>query len=111
MMRAVAEMAVPADYLLIDWVRLHALSTPQESHIRADAYIVSVAAASILAKVWRDNWMCEHASTYPDFAFAANKGYGTSDHLAAITRCGPCSLHRRSFAPMRLGLFEGSLLE
>lgn len=108
MMRAVAELQIPADYLLIDWVRLAALSIPQESPIKADARIVSVAAASILAKVWRDRWMCEYALLHPDFGFAANKGYGTSAHLDALSRCGPCELHRRSFAPLRTSLFSAS---
>jgi len=106
MMRAIAAMERPPDYLLIDWVRLGALPTPQESHIKADARIVSVAAASILAKVWRDQWMCDEATLFPDYDFAANKGYGTGAHLAAISRCGPCALHRRSFAPMRKDLFS-----
>lgn len=106
MARALACLAPAADYLLIDWVRLDAINIPQESMIKADAHIVSVAAASILAKVWRDRWMSDHAEAFPDFGFAANNGYGTGDHLAAITRCGPCAIHRHSFAPMRLGLFE-----
>lgn len=105
MTRALAAMTIPADYLLIDWVRLSALSTPQESHIKADARIASVAAASILAKVHRDQHMCALAATHPDFNFAANKGYGTEEHLAAIARCGPCALHRQSFSPMRTNLF------
>lgn len=105
MMRAVASMTIAADYLLIDWVRLSALPIAQESHSKADARIVSVAAASILAKVYRDGWMTDRSALFPEFGFASNKGYGTSDHLAAIARCGPCTLHRQSFAPMRMSLF------
>jgi ribonuclease HII len=106
MTRAIAELLARADYLLIDWVRLDAVNIAQESHVKADARIVSVAAASILAKVARDRWMCEQADHFTDYQFAANKGYGTAAHLDAITRLGGCPLHRMSFAPFRAGLFQ-----
>lgn len=105
MTRAIANLQASADYLLIDWVRLGAINIAQESHTKADARIVSVAAASILAKVTRDHWMCEQSCHFADYEFASNKGYGTAAHLAAITRLGGCPLHRMSFAPFRAGLF------
>ncbi len=66
--------------------------------VKADAKVAAVAAASIVAKVTRDALMRAHAAEHPEYGFEINKGYGTSDHLAAITRHGPCPLHRRSFS-------------
>lgn len=94
-----AAQAAPPDFLLIDWVRLPALSLPQQSFVKADATIVSVAAASILAKVHRDALLCAYDVDFPVYGFAAHKGYGTAEHLAAIAAHGPCALHRRTFAP------------
>ncbi len=94
-----AAQRVEPDYLLIDWVRLPALSLPQQSLVKADASIVSVAAASILAKVHRDALLCACAGDFPAYGFAAHKGYGTAQHLAAIAAYGPCAIHRRTFAP------------
>ena len=95
-----AAQAATPDYLLIDWVRLPMLMLPQQSHIKADATIVSVAAASIVAKVYRDALLCACDADFPDYGFAAHKGYGTAAHLAALATHGPCALHRRSFAPL-----------
>ncbi len=106
MTRAITSLQACADYLLIDWVRLSAVNIAQESHTKADARIVSVAAASILAKVTRDRWMCEQSRHFADYEFASNKGYGTAAHLAAITRLGGCPLHRMSFAPFRVRLIQ-----
>lgn len=103
-----AAQTAPPDYLLIDWVRLPALGLPQQSFIKADATIVSVAAASILAKVHRDALLCACAATFPDYGFAAHKGYGTAGHLAAIAAHGPCTLHRRTFAPFTQPSFFNS---
>jgi ribonuclease HII len=61
---------------------------------------VSIAAASIVAKVTRDRMMREHGARYPEYGFAGHKGYGSSAHLAALERHGPCPIHRRSFAPV-----------
>ncbi len=90
-----------ADYLLIDWVRLPELLLPQQSLIKADATIVSVAAASILAKVHRDGLLCAWDADFPAYGFAAHKGYGSAAHLAALAAHGPCALHRRTFAPLK----------
>ncbi len=99
MVAAVQALAPAPDALLIDWVRLPEIALPQQSLARADATIVSVAAASILAKVHRDGLMVALDAAAPGYGFAAHKGYGTAAHHAAIERLGPCSQHRRSFAP------------
>lgn len=108
MQRALGQLSPAADYLLIDWVRLNQVPTPQESLVKADQNIVSVAAASILAKVTRDARLVELDKAYPGYGFGAHKGYGTRVHLDAIATHGPCAVHRHSFAPIaqRPTLFE-----
>ncbi|MDE0430816.1 MAG: ribonuclease HII [Caldilineaceae bacterium] len=107
MHRAVLALDPPPDHLLIDWVQLRALNTPQQSFTRGDQRVVSIAAASILAKVHRDRLLRQLHTAYPEYGFAGHKGYGVQTHLEAIARFGPCPVHRRSFAPMRhqAGLF------
>lgn len=100
MAQAVAALATPPDYLLIDWVKLATINVPQESFTKADRQIVSVAAASILAKVHRDQLLTDLQRTYPLYGFDRHKGYGTAAHLAAIARHGPCAEHRHTFAPL-----------
>lgn len=98
---ATAALSVTPDYLLIDWVKLPAVMIQQASFIKADQRIVSVAAASILAKVYRDQLLIALHDHYPAYGFAQHKGYGTRTHLAAITAAGPCPEHRHTFAPIR----------
>lgn len=100
MAQAIQSLAPAPDYLLIDWVRLPLVNIPQHRAARADATMVSVAAASILAKVHRDRLMVALDAEHPAYGFAAHKGYGAAAHLAALTRLGPCSEHRHSFAPI-----------
>ena len=100
MMAALADLAVLADYLLIDWVRLPNCSIEQESYTKADQRIVSVAAASILAKVHRDRLLTALHNDYPRYGFAQHKGYGTTLHRTALEAYGPCPEHRHSFAPI-----------
>ena len=100
MCRAVVELSVQPDYLLIDAMRLDLL-IEQKALIKGDARSVSIAAASILAKVERDGLMRSCDEQYPQYGLAANKGYGTSGHLAALRAYGPSPLHRYSFAPVR----------
>lgn len=83
--------------LLNDAVTIPGVDIPQESIIKGDAKSVSVAAASILAKVTRDHLMEEYDAQYPEYGFARNKGYGTKEHIEALKRLGPCPIHRRSF--------------
>ena len=70
--------------------------------VHGDALEASIAAASILAKTWRDAWMAQAARRFPAYGFADHKGYGTAPHLAALDAHGPCVLHRRTFGPVRL---------
>ena len=84
-------------FLLNDAVTIPGVEIPQESIIKGDAKSVSIAAASILAKVTRDQLMEAYDAQYPEYGFARNKGYGTKEHIEALKRLGPCPIHRRSF--------------
>lgn len=100
-MRAALAACDPApDHLLIDWVRLPETGLPQICVAKADQRFVAVAAASILAKVTRDELLVELDARYPDYGFAGHKGYGTALHRQVILACGPCAEHRHSFAPI-----------
>ncbi len=83
--------------LLNDAVTIPGVDIPQASIIKGDAKSVSIAAASILAKVTRDHLMEEYDAQYPEYGFARHKGYGTKEHIEALKRLGPCPIHRRSF--------------
>ncbi len=96
--KAVANLSVNPELLLIDAVHIPQLERyPQESIIKGDAKSVSIAAASIIAKVTRDHLMAEYDEKYPGYGFASNKGYGSQDHIDALKRLGPCPIHRQSF--------------
>ncbi|MBI3893776.1 MAG: ribonuclease HII [Candidatus Wallbacteria bacterium] len=88
------------DFLLIDAVKLPAVELPQLVLIHGDSRSYAIAAASIVAKVYRDRLMAGLDARYPHYGFAANKGYGTQEHMDALERLGPCEIHRRSFAPV-----------
>jgi len=97
MVEAVNGLKIRPDHVLIDAVKLPALEIPQTPIIHGDAVSVSIAAASILAKVTRDRYMVEMAEKYPGYAFESNKGYGTKAHYEGLARLGPCEIHRRTF--------------
>jgi len=99
--RALDQLSLPAEHLLVDYLVLPDIPLPQCRLIKGDARSLSIAAASILAKTHRDAWMIECDHHYPGYGFAENKGYGTAQHREALLKLGPCSLHRRSFAPLR----------
>lgn len=101
MRRALAALAIRPDHLLIDALRLPRVRIPQTPLIHGDGLCVSIACASIVAKVARDRLMTELDSRHPGYGFARNKGYGTPEHLEALRRLGPSRIHRRSFAPVR----------
>jgi ribonuclease HII len=96
---AVMALASRADYLLVDAMRLDC-EQPQQAIIHGDALSVSIAAASILAKVHRDRMMCEWDPVFPEYGLASHKGYSTPKHLKALREFGPTALHRQSFAPV-----------
>jgi ribonuclease HII len=98
--RAVLALDPPCDYLLVDFVHLD-WPGPQQPIVHGDARSRSVAAASILAKVARDECMAKWDAVFPEYGLARNKGYPTPDHLAALDLHGPTSLHRFSYAPVR----------
>jgi ribonuclease HII len=105
MERAVVGLPMRPDHLLIDGNRFRGGETtgkiPFTTIIDGDALSISIAAASIVAKVYRDALMQDLDREYPGFGFARHKGYGTAEHLEAIRRLGPCPVHRRSFAPIK----------
>jgi ribonuclease HII len=87
--------------VLLDYLTLSDLCCPQRGVTHGDALSLSIAAASIVAKVTRDSWMAEQDPLYPDYGFGRHKGYGTAQHQAALERLGPCPLHRCNFRPVR----------
>ena len=97
MREAVASLAVRPQLLLNDAVTIPGTDLPQIPVIKGDAKCLSIAAASILAKVTRDRYMIEMDEKYPGYGFASHKGYGTREHIEAIRKLGPCPIHRRSF--------------
>ena len=97
MRKAVAGLSVPPDLLLNDAVTIPEVQIRQVPIVKGDAKSVSIAAASILAKVTRDRMMEEYDAMWPEYGFAKHKGYGTAQHIAALKEYGPCPIHRRSF--------------
>ncbi|QAT42394.1 ribonuclease HII [Aminipila luticellarii] len=91
------------EHILIDALTLKGMDTPQTGIIKGDASSVSIAAASIVAKVTRDRMMVEYAEKYTDYAFEKNKGYGTKAHYAGIEKAGICEIHRKTFLKKVLG--------
>ncbi|HXU21593.1 MAG TPA: ribonuclease HII [Verrucomicrobiae bacterium] len=100
MVAAISQLSPFPDYLLLDAIELD-LPIEQKSLIHGDARSISIAAASILAKVERDRRMQEFHEIYPQYGLSQNKGYGTPDHLEALRQYGPSPLHRFSYAPVR----------
>ena len=100
MARAVQALHVAPQHLLIDHLRLPQVDLEQTALTHGDARVLSIAAASILAKVARDEVMVAFDQAYPRYGFARHKGYGTAGHLEALRRWGPCPIHRRSFEPV-----------
>ncbi len=100
MIRALGELDVTPDALLIDYLRLPDVKMPQLAVPKGDRMSVSIAAASIIAKVSRDRLMVKMDETFPGYGFASHKGYGTRRHKDALRRLGPCRIHRLSFRPV-----------
>jgi len=101
MRRAVEDMRPPAEYLLVDAWDVPDLALPQMCVVKGDAVCASIMAASIVAKVHRDNLMVEYDREYPGYGFAVHKGYATRAHQEALRALGPSPIHRMSWAPIR----------
>jgi ribonuclease HII len=105
MRQAVEDLAISPDIIYVDGnIKIPGVTLPQKTVVGGDRLIPQIMAASILAKVARDNYMIKAADEYPEFGFENHKGYGTAAHLGAIRKYGPCPIHRRSFSP--IGQFE-----
>jgi ribonuclease HII len=94
---AIGQLNIKPDFILSDAVSLPDMNIPQKAIIKGDSKSISIAAASIIAKVTRDRLMCEYHKKYPMYKFISNKGYGTAKHLEMLKRYGPCEIHRRTF--------------
>ena len=108
MREALAQLTIPPQALLLDAIHLPGIELLQRSIIKGDALCLSIAAASIIAKVTRDRMMIQMHEHFPTYGFAQHKGYGTENHLVALREHGATPHHRRSFAPVRelFGLFQ-----
>lgn len=109
MNEALARLRPAPVHALVDGRAVKSLRFPQTALVKGDARSYSIAAASVLAKVTRDRAMLEFDRRFPGYGFADHKGYGTPAHLAALARLGPCPIHRRSFAPLKITQPELSL--
>jgi len=101
MNEALARLQPLPPHALVDGRPVKTLRVPQTAIVKGDARSYSIAAASVLAKVTRDRLMLKYHAEFPEYGFASHKGYGTEQHLAAIQKFGACSIHRKSFAPLK----------
>lgn len=102
MCRAVRTLQPTPDHLLVDAVRLRSLDVPQRQVIRGDRVCLSIAAASVVAKVFRDRWLADLCRAFPDYGFSSHRGYGVPVHQQAIATHGTLAIHRHSYAPLKL---------
>jgi ribonuclease HII len=109
MSEAVLELCNSPDYILVDGLHRMPLSTPQRPIVKGDSLSISIAAASIIAKVSRDRIMEMYHRQFPQYNFDRNKGYGTKEHRDAIKEFGMCKIHRRSFHLKNLDLNQTML--
>ncbi len=100
MRAAIAELVVRPDHVLIDGLPVFPFPFPQTAIIDGDCYSLSIAAASVIAKVTRDMMMRDFCSNFPEYCFGQHKGYSTELHLTKLHEFGPCPIHRRSFEPV-----------
>lgn len=105
MRAAVAALAAPPDHALIDGLPVFPFPLPQTAIVDGDCYSLSIAAASVIAKVTRDRIMRDFCTRFPEYCFSQHKGYGTLLHLTKLHELGPCPIHRRSFEPVAQPLF------
>lgn len=107
MARAVEALSSPPEYILVDGLPVKGLLQPSTAIVKGDSKSLSIAAASVIAKVSRDFRMQALDKVYPQYGFLNHKGYGTEAHMAALAKYGPCPEHRRSFEPVRSALGLG----
>lgn len=105
MEQALSRLSLTPDYLLIDHLKLPAINLPQDAFPKADSISLTVAAASVIAKVTRDCLMVQYSQEYPHYAFHRHKGYGTPAHRIALAEHGPCPIHRKSYEPVRAAIY------
>ncbi len=110
MQRAVADLPLKPDHALVDGNHLPRLICPASPVIKGDNISLSIAAASIIAKVTRDKLMQDLSEIYPEYGWASNAGYGTQQHAKALSLVGPSRFHRKSFAPIRNLLSQGIII-
>ena len=103
MAQAIKKLGVSPEFLLVDALKLPKIPLPQKAIIDGDKLSLSIACASIIAKVARDHLMINVEKKYPGYGFAHHKGYGTPEHMDCLERLGPCPIHRRTFAPIAQG--------
>ena len=108
MLKAVSGLPSRPDFVLVDGLPVDQGGLPSRALVRGDSRCLSIAAASIVAKVTRDAIMLEEHARYPDYGFDSHKGYPTPAHLAQLHRLGPCPIHRRSFAPVREAMADAA---
>ncbi|MEJ2745476.1 MAG: ribonuclease HII [bacterium] len=98
---AILDLKMKIQHVLVDGRTIPGIGIPQDAIVGGDGKIFSIAAASIVAKVYRDNLMLSYDEQYPHYGFARHKGYGTAEHICALREHGPCEIHRRSFTSKR----------
>jgi len=103
---ALEELSPTPDHILVDGRPLRSLALPHKALVGGDRRCLSIAAASVVAKVERDRLMLEYEGLFPGYGFGRHKGYPTAGHVQALAKLGPCAIHRRSWAPVRI-LLEG----
>ncbi len=101
MQQAIAALSIQPEHLLIDYLTLPDNPIPQTALPKGDGIVLSIAAASVIAKVRRDEYMVEMDKLYPDYGLAQHKGYGTAQHYQALSHIGPSIIHRNSYKPIR----------
>jgi ribonuclease HII len=111
MQRAVAALAVQPEHILVDGNQLPKWHYSSEAIIQGDLSVTAISAASIIAKVTRDREMAELDKLYPGYGFAQHAGYGTKQHMQALSSLGICKVHRRSFAPIKILSDQGDLFK
>lgn len=108
MKRAVEGLSIPAEFVFIDGNRVPDIAVPAQAVVKGDSLVAEISAASILAKVTRDNEMIELDEQYPEFGFAGHKGYPTKAHFEALAQHGITPYHRKSFKPVQKIIAEQS---